>query len=367
MRLIPRTPSALPAAVAALLLIPAVSRPAAQASRPAGAVEHVRVHGPSLAGNLEGDDPDRMVSIYLPPGYAEAKTRRYPVVYLLHGFTDSDDRWFGRVQHFVNVPQAADKALAAGTRDLIIVMPNAFTKFKGSMYSTSVVTGDWESFIARDLVAYVDAHYRTIASAPGRGLAGHSMGGYGVLRIGMRHPSIFSSVYALSPCCMVPNLSPQRETGPTGPSRAETVKTQEEIDKADFGTLAQLASAAAWSPNPKNPPFFMDLPTKDGQPQPLVLAKWAANAPLAMVDSHLESLKGLTGLAIDAGDKDAGIAATVQTLHAILVANDVPHVFEIYEGDHVNRIGARLETKVLPFFSDRLARDPSEPRAKSTR
>jgi S-formylglutathione hydrolase len=356
-----RTPVALLATLAALLAAAAGSRAAAQAAKTAGTVEHVRVHGASLVGNLSGDAADRMVSVYLPPGYAEAKTRRYPVVYLLHGFTDNDDRWFGRVQHFVNVPQAADKALAAGTRDLIIVMPNAFTKFKGSMYSNSVVTGDWESFIARDLVAYVDAHYRTIASATGRGLAGHSMGGYGVLRIGMRHPSIFSSVYALSPCCMVPNLAPPASTGP---SRAEAVKTQDEVDKADFGTLAQLASAAAWSPNPKNPPFFIDLPTRDGQPQPLVLAKWAANAPLAMVDSHLKSLKGLTGLAIDAGDKDEGIAATVQTLHAILAANDVPHVFEIYEGDHVNRIGARLETKMLPFFSERLARDPSEPRAK---
>ena len=75
--------------------------------RPKGTVERVKVHGSALEGNLEGDPADRDVSIYLPPSYATATSRRYPVVYLLHGYTDSDDRWFGRVQHFISVPDRA--------------------------------------------------------------------------------------------------------------------------------------------------------------------------------------------------------------------------------------------------------------------
>jgi enterochelin esterase-like enzyme len=337
------------AALALALLCSPVVR-AAEPDAPRGSVERIKVHDKGLEGNLSGDPADRDVSVYLPPSYAKGKGR-YPVVYLLHGFTDNDDRWFGRVKHFVNVPEAADKAIAAGARELIIVMPNAFTRFQGSMYSESVTIGDWEGFVARELVAEIDKRYRTLASVASRGLAGHSMGGYGTLRIGMKYPQVFSSLYAMSPCCLVPNLA-----GPasSGPSPAEAIRTTEEIEKASFGTKAQLASAAAWSANPKNPPLFVDLPTRGGEVQPLVLARWAANAPLALVEQYRDNLKRLRALAIDVGDKDGRIAETSRSLDDLLSRYDLAHSFEVYDGDHVNRIGERLETKVLPFFSSRL-------------
>jgi S-formylglutathione hydrolase len=317
-----------------------------------GTVQRIKVHGKALEGNLEGDTPDRDVSIYLPPSYQTARNRRYPVIYLLHGFTDSDERWFGLIRHFVDVPAAADKALAgSATREMIIVMPNAYTAFQGSMYSSSATTGDWEGYITQDLVSYIDSHYRTIADVRSRGLAGHSMGGYGAVRIGMRRPEVYSSLYILSPCCMSANLNPQ------GLARAEAIHTMEEVAKADFGTKAALASAAAWSPNPKNPPFFFDLPSKDGQIQPAIVAKWAANAPLAMIDQYIPNLKKLHAIAVDAGTQDTGIAGTVKILDAVLSQYGISHVFEIYEGNHINRIGERLETKVLPFFSSNLSFD----------
>ena len=145
------------------------------ASAGAGTVDHVVVHGKALEGNLEADSPDREVTIYLPPSYAGDQTRRYPVVYLLHGYGGRDDTFNGRL---ANLPESADKLAAAqGFSELIVVTPNAYSLHKGSMYSNSVTTGDWESFIAQDLVAYVDGHYRTIATRMSRGLAGHSMGG----------------------------------------------------------------------------------------------------------------------------------------------------------------------------------------------
>ena len=321
--------------------------------RPKGTVERVKVHGSTLEGNLEGDPADRDVSIYLPPSYATATSRRYPVVYLLHGYTDNDDRWFGRVQHFISVPEVVDKSLAAGAREMIVVMPNAYTRYQGSMYSSSATTGDWERFITKDLVSYVDGHYRTIAEVKSRGLAGHSMGGYGTIRIGMKSPDVFSSIYALSPCCMIFTMNAGAGRG--APPRAESITTIEEFEKADFPTKAQFASAAAWSPNPKNPPFFFDLPTRNGELQPLVAAKWAANAPLAMVDQYLANLRRLRAIAADAGDMDNPIAGTVRTLHDMLETNGVAHAIEIYEGNHVNRIAERVETRVLPFFSVNLA------------
>ena len=317
--------------------------------QPKGSVERIKVHGISLGGNLEGDSADRDVSVYLPAGYKTSGSKRYPVVYLLHGYTDSDAQWFGLVKHFISVPEAADKALASGNlQPMIIVMPNAYTRFQGSMYSNSITTGDWETYVVKDLVTFIDAHYRTAATREGRGLAGHSMGGYGTIRIGMKHPEIFSSIYALSPCCMIPNMN-----GPArgGVPATEAIHTQEEFEKADFGTKVQFASAAAWSPNPKNPPFFLDLPTKDGVPQGNIVAKWAANAPLAMVDMYIGNLRQLKAIAFDAGDKDVAIAATVKTLDATLNQYGLAHTFEIYPGTHTSGVAERVEKNMLPFFS----------------
>jgi S-formylglutathione hydrolase len=317
----------------------------------AGKYERITVHGESLVGNLEGDSPDRLVSVYLPPSYAQQPKRRYPVLYLLHGFTDSDAHWFGlNGKHFVNVQGAVDRAYAKGARELIVVMPNAFTKYAGSMYSSSPTTGDWEAFVTKDLVSYIDRHYRTLAKPESRGLAGHSMGGYGTLRIAMQHPGVFSSLYAMSPCCLAANIEPDARTM----QQAERTISAEQIAAADFGTKAMLASAAAWSPNPRNPPRFFDLPMVGGKPVPQVIAEWAANAPLAMVDQYLPNLKTYRAIAFDAGDRDVGIANTIRTLDGILTGYALAHTFEIYPGDHVSAIDERLETHVLPFFSEHL-------------
>jgi enterochelin esterase-like enzyme len=328
---------------------------AAQSGEPhKGSVERIKVHGKGLEGNLSGDSADRDVSIYLPPSYKTEAARRYPVLYMLHGYTDSDEKWFGLVNHWINLPAILDKALANGeSREMIVVMPNAYTRFQGSMYSSSVTTGNWEDYVAKELVSYIDAHYRTIPTRNSRGLAGHSMGGYGAMRIGMKNPDVFSSVYLLSPCCMAPRLSATLDAKRI--AELEAVHSIEEFEKADFGTKAAFASAAAWSPNPTNPPFFLDLPYKDGEPQPMVGARWAANAPLAMIDAYILNLKQLKAIAFDAGKDDRGIAATITDLDAILNNYKMDHTYEIYDGNHTNHIAERIETKVLPFFAKNLA------------
>jgi S-formylglutathione hydrolase len=341
-------------ATAAPLLSPSASAQSQETPKSAnvGKVQRITVHGDSLVGNLAGDTPDRQVSVYLPPSYAASRKRRYPVLYLLHGFTDSDDHWFGLSgQHFVNVPTAADKAFGSGSREFIIVMPNAYTRYLGSMYSSSVVNGDWEAFVARDLVSYIDGHYRTLPTRASRGLAGHSMGGYGTLRIGMKYPDVFSSLYSMNPCCLDPLFDPPL----LAVELAAKVQTAEDVQKAGFFTKAMLASAAAWSPNPRNPPLYFDLPVKDGHVQQDVTARWVANAPLAMVHQYIPALKKYDAIAVDAGDKDLGnIAGTVRALDQILTDYGIAHDFEIYEGDHLNRVSQRLETNVLPFFSTHL-------------
>ena len=95
------------------------------------------------------------------------------------------------------------------------------------------------------------------------------------------------------------------------------MKTPEDSAKLSFFPRAQLASAAAWSPDPKNPPLYLDLPTKDGVPQPDVLAKWTANAPLAFIDQYIGNLRRYRGIAIDVGDQD-GLRVDTAKLHDVL-------------------------------------------------
>ena len=181
-----------------------------------GSFERIKVHGKSLEGNLEGDSPDRDVSVYLPPSYATARNRRYPVVYLLHGYTNSDEGWFGPglksgfQSANTSLPVVADKAMTdGGAHEMILVMPNAYTVYQGSMFSNSATTGDWEGYVTRDLV---DLHRQPLPhdrNAASRGLAGHSMGGYGTIRLAMKYPDVFSSIYILSACCLTANLNPQ--------------------------------------------------------------------------------------------------------------------------------------------------------------
>src|SRR5215468_2457830 len=187
----------------ALLLLALISINGFLFAQNKGAVDHIKVHGKSLEGNLEGDSPDRDVFVYLPPSYStDASRRRYPVVYLLHGYGLTGERWMS----FANLAELSDKDIAAGTmKEMILVNPDAHTIYDGSMYSASPTTGDWERYIAEDLVSYMDSHYRTIPDRMSRGLGGHSMGGYGTVRIGMKRPDVFSSLYIMSACCLISN------------------------------------------------------------------------------------------------------------------------------------------------------------------
>jgi S-formylglutathione hydrolase FrmB len=323
-------------------------------------VEHIKIHGKSLEGNLEGDAVDRDVIVFLPPSYSKSKSKRYPVVYALHGYSIGAEQW----THEIHVPQTIEGAFAQGAKEMIVVLPDSKTIHMGSMYSSSFTTGDFERYIAHDVVAYIDAHYRTIPNRSSRGLVGHSMGGYGASRIGMKYPDVFGSLYIMSPCCMSargtgPGPGPNAGNGPTPLEKAVAdAKTPEDLAKSPFGIQTQLASAAAWSPNPKNPPLYLDLPTKDGVPRPEILAKWAANAPLAFVDQYIGNLKQYHAISMDVGDQD-GLRVDAGKLHDLLDNYGVTNSFEIYHGTHTSAVADRFQNHVMKFFSANLCFDTS--------
>nr|WP_301005371.1 alpha/beta hydrolase-fold protein [Lunatimonas sp.] len=315
-----------------------------------GSKERIKVYSKALEGNLIGDPAERDVTVYLPPSYQSNPDRRYPVLYMLHGFTDTDSQWFGWEDHWINLQTVIEQSLAEGlSKEMIVVMPNAYNRFKGSMYASSATIGDWETFVTKELVGHIDANYRTLADKRSRGLAGHSMGGYGTLRLGMKYPDVYASIYALSPCCMDGGANTNAELM----SRLEAY-APEQLDAANFFEIAAFATSAAFAPNPQNPPLYLDLPAKNGEPRQDVINKIIANRTLNYVDQYILNLKKLKAIALDAGLQDRGISEASKRLHEILEAYQIPHFYESYEGDHLNRIAERIQTKALPFFSENL-------------
>jgi S-formylglutathione hydrolase FrmB len=320
-------------------------------------VEHMKIHGSALEGNLEGDAVDRDVIVFLPPSYEKDKERRYPVVYALHGYSIGAEQW----THEIHVPQTIEGAFAKGSQEMIVVLPDSKTIYNGSMYSSSVTTGDFEKFIWYDVVGYIDAHYRTIPNRESRGLVGHSMGGYGASRIGMKHPDVFGALYIMSPCCMSPMTGggpgpadQMKDRAIAGEKKVAAAKSPADLAAQSPGfAAAQFATAAAWAPDPKNPPLYFDLLTKDGVPQPEVVAKFTANAPLAFVHQYIGNLKQYRAIAIDVGDQD-GLRFDATKLHDIIDNYGVANSFEIYSGTHTSAVADRFQNHVIPFFSKNL-------------
>ena len=316
-----------------------------------GTKERIKIYSNAIEGNLIDDPAERDVSVYLPPSYQEDTGRRFPVLFMLHGFTDSDSQWFGWEEHWINLYDVINQSLAEElSKEMIVVMPNAYNTFKGSMYASSPTIGDWETFVTKELVEYIDANYRTLPDAKSRGLAGHSMGGYGTIRLGMKYPDVFSSIYMMSPCCMEGGVTDNQEFMDT----MESFTTLDQLEDASFFEIATLATSAAFAPNPDNPPYYLDLPFADGEIRQDIVYKIAANRTLYTVEQYIHDLKKMEAIAMDAGQQDQGIHASTKKLHELLESYQIPHVYESYEGDHLNRIAERIRTIVLPFFSEHL-------------
>jgi len=317
-----------------------------------GSVERIVIQSKTLE-NSGGENPERHVSIYLPPNY-EKSEERFPVIYYLHGFMGDD-------QIHPTMKMILDKGISSGKiKPFIFVIPDHKTIYDGSFYSNSSLTGNWSDFTSKELVDYIDTHYRTKANRESRGIAGHSMGGYGAFKIAMLHPEVFSSTYALSPGL----LAFVKEFGPNSNSfkDVQKIKSKEELVKTYYPRVL-VAVARAWSPNPDNPPFYCDMPfTYEGDKLIInedVLAKWEKNMPVYMVDDYAENLRKLTAIKMDWGRNDSPrFPVQIGMLSQRLENLGINHFAEEYIGDHGNKIWAadgRVLHDLLPFFNEYLS------------
>jgi S-formylglutathione hydrolase len=337
--------------VGLMIAVAAAVAASSSAQQPAvGRLVPDTLHSKALENNNYGDSPNRGLLVYLPASYATSPTKRYPVVYLLHGFGGTERTWVT----LGPVKPAMDSLVRNGSvREMIIVMPNGRNVFDGSFYTNSASTGNWDDFIAKELVAFIDGKYRTIARPESRGLAGHSMGGYGAYAVGMRHAGdVYGAVYAMSGCCTHFSREPGRSE--LWNSLA-MVHTPADVASLQFLPKVYLAMSAAFGGSP-TAPMFLTLPfaPKDGRLQAVdsIYARWEANAPLDMIPSHTDGLRKLRGLMFDVGTSDQLVSVASQAaMDSAFTRAGVRHTFETYDGDHTNRVAARLATSVLPFFS----------------
>ena len=307
----------------------------------------------ALAGNKTGDPAVQKIAVYLPPGYESGSTR-YPVIYLLHGIGDSHEAW---TEHW-KVPAMLDRLILSRTiAPVIVVMPDARNRFGGGFYVNSPVAGRWQDYVAEEIVSLVDRSFRTLAAPASRAVVGHSMGGYGAIRLGMERADVFSVVFAMSPCC----LDAVEDIGAGNASAwnsALRFKSYEDVDammaNREFYPVAIMGLLTSAFPHvdaPLGTKFPFQRIRGELVPVEPLYTEWLRTFPIRSIDRHRDNLLSLRGLAIDYGysDQFSHIPAATEAFSRELAEERIPHLLEAYRGDHRQQVPARLEKVVLPW------------------
>jgi enterochelin esterase-like enzyme len=364
-----------------------------------GSLEIVQLESAALKGNLLGDPARRDILVYLPPSYHQSSDRRYPVIYLLHGFssdhlcytTDGGPSKLARIRANLDlkldIQDIADRLIASGSiAEFIIVTPNANNRYGGSNYESNPVIGDYRTFVTSELVHFIDSRYRTLASRESRGIGGHSMGGQGALILASDFPETYGAVAALSPAHndvkpasskMLPGLLQRFEAIAAGSLAVPVLWKDLKISDEDFAYMwghseaesraavnFVYAAAASFSPNPANPPFFVNLPLEysGGTPR-LVSSVWNQWKDTYLVTHIQRSGGNLVHTAIyinrgiyvapdpriQVGGEIADISNTVRALDQAGLVFE----YETFPGDHFSGLRFQVQ-QALRFFSRKL-------------
>lgn len=300
---------------------------------PAGEIVKTTIYSDSIAGALLDENPEQSVNIYLPYGYYESN-ERYPVVYFLHGFGESN-------RYFEGQRASIDKAFYYGEKSFIFVEPNGGSSLGGSFYFNSEVSGNWEDYITKDLISYIDSSYRTKASKESRGIAGYSMGGSGAINIALNNPDLFNAVYVFSP-------------GLLKDGELDTML------RSWGGNRRYINSyGAAASPNSTLDPMF-EVPGETYDVEELnnqVVEKWYKifGDHNKKVDDYLQSNDRLEGIKINVnvGDYYKWIVEGGVDFSRVLSERYVPHTFELGKGGH-SLPYSFYTNNIIPYFSEYL-------------
>lgn len=306
-----------------------------------GSIKILRHESLILSNNPLGDPTERDVIVYLPPGYEEGETR-YPSVYCLSGFTGRGKMLLNDSAFTPNLAERMDRQIAAGTiKPMIVVMPDCFTYYGGSQYINSTATGDYEDYLTREIVPFVDENFRTIADCGSRVVMGKSSGGYGALIMGMRHADQFGLISSISGDAYFeycyPGDFPKAFRVIKGDPKAfmEKFWEVEKKGKNDFPAVNTIGMSSCYSPNGTGFDLPFDLQT--GKIRDDVWQRWLSHDPVRLVEEHVENLKSLKLLFIDAGTRDEfALDIGARILSRKLHEHDIRHVHEEFDDGHFN-------------------------------
>ncbi|MFZ4576847.1 MAG: alpha/beta hydrolase [Myxococcota bacterium] len=303
----------------------------------------------ALRGNPLGDPHIRQFPVYVPPQYDTQPQRRFPVAWLLSGYGGWGELKATTVRAWEEtLPDQLDAWMTSGEIEpMIVAFPDGFTRFGGAQYRDSPATGRYGAYLADELVAEVDARFRTIPDRSHRAVFGKSSGGYGALVMGMTRPEVFGLVCATAADSYFPVSCPGdfgkafqvfRKWGGPAPF-ARAFPTNRKRGGNDFSAMMILAYAQCYSPNLEVPEILADLPfdMETGELVDAVWRKWLACDPVEMVQHHVDALKSLELLYLDAGTSDEWyLDVGHRVLASRLRAHGIPHVIEEFEGGHMN-------------------------------
>jgi Putative esterase len=310
----------------------------------------------SFAHNKVGTSPLRKMVVYLPAGY-DGSPGRYPVIY----FLPSPFASYRLAFDHKDAQGLLDRAIASGAiGKFIFVCLDMTSPLGASWYVNSPVTGNWEDFMVKELVPYIDANFKTLPERDSRGIAGDFIGGYGAVRFGMRHPGVFGSVYALHPVgtgsgVRIMDSLPRWDL-------LANAKSQDDVKMDVFTTIFQ-----AHLPNPDKPPLFIDLPARKDGDRLIIDAglteRLRNNFFLeTMIPQYAENLKSLRGFKFDWARSDSNYdhvyanQAFTHKLNEFGIAHEAEEYNGSWGGGNWGEDG-RISTDVLPFFRRHLVFD----------
>ncbi|HYY56235.1 MAG TPA: alpha/beta hydrolase-fold protein [Pyrinomonadaceae bacterium] len=310
-----------------------------------GRIAVERIESRVLSGNPLGDPATRELFVYLPPSYERERQRRFAVVYCLTGFTGRGQMLLNSQPFTPNLAERMDNLIARGhVGEMIVVMPDCFTRLGGSQYINSTATGRYEDHLVEEIVPFVDARFRTHPRREGRAVMGKSSGGYGALVHAMRHADVFSAAASHSgDCyfeyCYLPDF-PKTVRALRGDARAflEKFWREERKGKDDIAALNILAMSACYSPDPAAPlGFRLPFDTATGKIHPATWARWLEHDPVRMVARYSEQLKSLKLLYLDAGKRDEfALDLGARALCARLEEMGIAFIHEEFDDGHFN-------------------------------
>jgi S-formylglutathione hydrolase FrmB len=326
-----------------------------------GELQLASVESPALQGNALGDPAVRTLGVYVPPGYDPGGSRRYPALYGLHGFTGDLAALLSARPWERNVVQWIDRLITAGSMPpALLVLVDGFTRLGGSQYVDSIHNGAYATYVVRDVVAHVDAHWRTVASEGGRAVFGKSSGGFGAIHLSLAHPGTFAAFgshsgdlyfrYAYPPS--FPAAQRGLEAAGSIAALVEDFERRTKRPSSLFSPLEMVAYAAAYSPAGAEL-FAIDLPfdLATGELRPDVFARWQAFDPVERAAAAAPALRRLRLRYLDCGRRDEyglDVGARVFAQRIRDLGLEVRH--EEFDDDHRN-VGYRHEVSLPALAS----------------